>query len=101
MGKFEMSQVQSIVSISGGRMTKARFEIGETEKHVFVVNWNIFWKHITIELDGKKVADEFRYTPTPKTFQFDVGSSEKHHVEITAGVLSHQLLVDGRAVQKT
>jgi hypothetical protein len=82
-------------------MTKDKFEIGEAEKHLFVVDWDRFMKHITIELDGEKVVDEFHYTPTAKKFQFDVGSSEKHHVEITAGIFSHKLVVDGKAAQKT
>ena len=42
-------------------------------------------KHITIEIDGEKVADESNFSPMGKKFQFDVGSSEKHQVEISAG----------------
>ncbi len=83
-------------------MTKDKFEIGEAEKHLFVVDWNRFMKHITIELDGEKVADEFHYTPTTKKFQFDVGSSEKHRVEISVGMFSPtKVVVDGKAAQKT
>ncbi|MEI6797446.1 MAG: hypothetical protein WCK39_11335 [Methanomassiliicoccales archaeon] len=81
-------------------MAKASFEIGETEKHLIFVNNNLFMKHITIELDGEKIADEYHYSPMAKKFHFDVGSSEKHQVEISVGGFSQtELLVDGKAVQ--
>jgi hypothetical protein len=58
-------------------------------------------KHITIELDGEKVVDELHYNPTAKKFQFDVGNSEKHHVEISVGPFSPiKLFVDGKEAQK-
>jgi hypothetical protein len=83
-------------------MAKAKFEIGETEKHLIVVDWDWFMKHITIELDGEKVVDEFHYSPTAKKVQFDVGSSEKHRVEISAGEFSPiKVFVDSKAAQKT
>ncbi len=83
-------------------MSKARFVIGETEKHTFVVDNNILWKRIIIELDGETVVKESHFTPTGKKFEFDVGSSEKHHVEISVGGFSTtELFVDGKAVQKT
>jgi hypothetical protein len=83
-------------------MAKATLEIGETEKHRLVVNWSLFWKHITIELDGKKVVDKFHYSPLPEKFQFDVGSSEQHRVEISAGGFSPiKLFVDGKEAQET
>ncbi len=79
-----------------------KFNIGETEKHIIVVNASIFWKHITIEIDGKTMVNEYSYSPMPKDFQFDVGSSEKHHVEISAGGFSTiKVMVDGREVQKS
>jgi hypothetical protein len=40
-------------------MAKSKFEIGETEKHTILVNNNLFMKHITIEVDGASVADEY------------------------------------------
>ncbi len=82
-------------------MTKAKFKIGKTEKHLIVVDMDRFMKHITIELDGKMLANEFHYSPLAKKFQFDVGSSEKHRVEISAGTFSHiKLIVDGKAAQE-
>ncbi|MGA3110925.1 MAG: hypothetical protein ABSE15_02705 [Candidatus Bathyarchaeia archaeon] len=39
-------------------MTKAKFEIGETEKHTIIVNATALLKYITIEVDGKKVVNE-------------------------------------------
>ena len=83
-------------------MSKAKFEIGDNEKHIIVVDNSLFWKHITIELDGEKVVNESHFSPTGKKFEFDVGSSEKHHVKISAGGFSHtELFVDGKAVQET
>ncbi len=80
-------------------MSKDKFEIGETEKHTFVVDNSIFWKRIIIELDGETVVKESHFTPLGKKFEFDVGSSEKHHVVINAGGFSQtELFVDGRAV---
>jgi len=81
-------------------MGKTKFEIGDTEKHTIIVNNSLLMKHITIEIDGEKVADESNFSPMGKKFQFDVGSSEKHHVEISAGGFSTtKLIVDGKAVQ--
>ena len=83
-------------------MTKAKFEIGETEKHIIVVNASALLKYIKIEVDGEKVVNEANFQPLAKKFQLDVGSSEKHHVEISAGPFSPiTLFVEGKEVQKT
>jgi hypothetical protein len=83
-------------------MGKSKFEIGETEKHTILVNNNLFMKHITIEVDGASVADEYHYSPKGKKFEFDVGSVEKHHVEVNVGGFSTtELLVDGKPVQES
>ncbi len=66
-------------------MTKETFEIGETEKHLIIVDASIFWKHITIEIDGKTMVNEYSYSPMPKKFQFDVGTSEKHQWKSAPG----------------
>jgi hypothetical protein len=80
-------------------MSKVKFEIGEAEKHVVFVHNDLLIKRITIEVDGVKVVDEEHFSPAGKKFQFDVGSSEKHHVEVSAGGLSHtELFVDGKAL---
>ena len=77
-------------------MTKAKFEIGEKEKHLIVVDWNWFFKHINIDLDGERVVDEDHYSPIAKKFQFDVGNFERHRVEISVGLLSSiKVFVDG------
>ena len=60
-------------------MTKARFEIGENEKHTIIVNANPLLKYIPIEMDGKKIVNEPHFSPLPK-FQIGVGNPEKHHV---------------------
>ena len=81
-------------------MAKAVFEIGEKEKHRFAVKWSLFMKHLTIELDGEKVTDEFHYSPVPKKYHFDVGNTEKHQVEISAGGFSAiKVFVDGKTLE--
>jgi len=83
-------------------MTKAKFEIGETEKHTIIVNASALLKYIKIEVDGEKVVNEANFQPLAKKFQLDVGNSEKHHLEISAGPFSPIILfVDGKEVQKT
>ena len=57
-------------------MTKAKFEIGENEKHTIIVNANPLLKYIRIEVDGEKVVNEANFQPLAKKFQLDVGSSE-------------------------
>ena len=69
-------------------MTKAKFEIGENEKHTIIVNANPLLKYIRIEVDGEKVVNEANFQLLPKKFQLDVGNSEKHHLEISAGPFS-------------
>ena len=84
------------------KMTKAKFEIGETEKHTIVVNASALLKFIKIEGDGKKVVNETNFQPSAKQFQLDVGNSEKHHLEISAGPFSPiKLFVDGKEAQKS
>ncbi|MGI0090276.1 MAG: hypothetical protein ACREBS_01075 [Nitrososphaerales archaeon] len=39
-------------------------------------------KHIKIEQDDVIVANEFHYSPLAKKFKCDIGSSERHHIEI-------------------
>jgi hypothetical protein len=83
-------------------MSKVNFEIGDKEKHHVFVHNDLVLKHITIEIDGEKVADESHFSPSGKKFQFDVGTSEKHHLEITAGGFSHtELSVDGKPVPES
>lgn len=81
-------------------MAKTKFVIGETEKHLILVDNSIFWKRVIIFVDGNKVATKSHFTPGSEKFELDVGESEKHHVEISAGGFSHtELLVDGKAVK--
>ncbi|MDA4128168.1 MAG: hypothetical protein OK422_01685 [Thaumarchaeota archaeon] len=81
-------------------MPKEKFEIGEKKKHFFSVEWDMIMKHIKIEQDDVIVANEFHYNPLAKKFQFDVGSSEPHHVKIIVGLLHPiELMVDGEKAQ--
>ena len=68
-----------IVSISGGRNDKSKFEIGETEKHTIIVNASALLKYIKIEVDGQKVVNEPHFSRLPKKFQLEVGNTKKHY----------------------
>jgi hypothetical protein len=78
----------------------ARYEIGEKEKHFFTIDWNMITKRVKIERDGVIAANELRwYSPLAKKFQFDIGSPEPHHVEITVEPFHPiELMVDGKPV---
>jgi len=60
-------------------MTKAKFEIGETEKHTIIVNATALLKYIKIEVDGKKVVNESYFSSLPKKFQVEVLNTEKNY----------------------
>lgn len=80
-------------------MVKARFEVGDVEKHAVFVNANPFWKYIRIEVDGERVIDVPNFQPS-RTLELDIGKSEKHHLEIHIRALSPvKLLVDGNETQ--
>jgi hypothetical protein len=77
-----------------------KFGIGETEKHILTVETNVVSKFITIELDGQRLIHDWHPSPFAKKFQFEVGVSETHKVEVTVGAFTEAVvLVDGRAVQ--
>ena len=67
-------------------MAKSSFEVGEKEKHTLTVDHDWATKHIRIELDGEKLADEYYYSLGAKTWSFDVGTSEVHKVEVSLGM---------------
>jgi hypothetical protein len=78
-----------------------KFEFGETEKHVMTVDTNIVSKFITIEVDGKSLIHDWHPSLFAKNFQFDVGTSETHRVEVTVGPFSAaKVLVDGKPVRR-
>lgn len=82
-------------------MPKERFEVGDKEKHYFTVDWNPVSKHMTVELDGQTIFNKgLVFSPMKQKFQFDVGTSETHKVEASAGPFSPiEVLVDGRPTQ--
>jgi len=88
-------------------MGKSSFEIGDREKHTLTVDRDFVMKHIRIELDGEKLADEYRYSPLGMKWSFDVGTSEPHKVEVSLGNFSYfhgrelKVLVDGKPVQSS
>ena len=60
-------------------MTKAKFEIGETEKHTIIVNVTPLLKYTTIEVNGEKVVNESHFSSLPKKFQVEVINTEKNY----------------------
>ncbi len=81
-------------------MAKHVFEFGEKEKHVITVSWSIFSKHLVVDLDGEKIANKMHLSPEPEKFNLDVGESEKHHVEVSIGGMSHtKIFLDGKEVE--
>ena len=86
---------------------KSKFEVGEREKHSLTVDTDRVMKTIRIEVDGQKVIDESLFSPAPKKFAFDVGSSEVHKVEVDLGMTRWAfgrkitVLVDGKPVQSS
>jgi hypothetical protein len=68
------------------RMAKSSFKVGEKEKHTLTVDHDWLTKHICIELDGEKLADEHYYSLLAKTWSFDVGTSEVHKVKVKLGM---------------
>ena len=81
-------------------MSKAKFEIGESEKHIIAVNANPFLKYIRVEVDGERVIDVANLTPSRK-FQIEVGNLEKHSLEINIRALSPiKLYVDGEETKQ-
>lgn len=81
-------------------MAKAKFEVGESEKHTIDVNANPFLKFIRIYIDGERVINVANFTPS-RDFQLDVGNSEMHQVEIKIRALTPiRLFVDGKEIQQ-
>ena len=67
-------------------MTKAKFEIGETEKHTIIVNASALLKYIKIEVDGEKVVNESHFSSLPKKFQVEVINTEKNYAALIGSV---------------
>ena len=81
-------------------MPKFSVEVGEREKHTLTVDWDRVMKHMHIELDGEKLADEYYYSMGAKRFSFDVGTSEVHKVVVSLGMtLPLVAIVKGRDVK--
>jgi hypothetical protein len=60
------------------------FEVGTTEKHVVAFSFDRFWGGLTITVDGNSVVDQVRLFSVNlvATWQFTVGTTEIHHVQI-------------------
>jgi hypothetical protein len=67
-------------------MTKAKFEIGETEKHTIIVSVTPLLKYTAIEVDGEKVVNEANFQPLPKKFQVDVINTEKNYAALSGSI---------------
>lgn len=69
------------------KMAKAKFEIGETEKHTIIVNASALLKYTAIEVDGEKVVNEANFSSLPKKFQVEVINTEKNYKALSGSVL--------------
>jgi hypothetical protein len=78
-----------------------RFEIGEKERHIVTVDTNIVSKFITIDVDGQSQVRDWHPSPFAKKFNFEVGTSETHIVEVHVGPFTAaKVLVDGKPVPR-
>jgi len=68
------------------KMTKAKFEIGETEKHTIIVNVTPLLKYTAIEVDGEKVVNESHFSSLPKKFQVEVINTEKNYAALSGSI---------------
>ncbi len=81
-------------------MVKARFEVGENEKHIIAVNANPLLKYIRVEVDGERVINVANLTPS-RELELDVGNAETHHLVIKIRAFSPiKLSEDGREIQQ-
>ena len=79
-------------------MPSERFEVGKSEKHFITVELDMISKRMKIEQDEVVVKNDLHtFSPLNQKFKLNIGSSEKHHVEITAGPFHQiELKVDGK-----
>jgi hypothetical protein len=77
-----------------------RFAVGDKERHTISVETSLLSKFITIEMDGQPLIRDWHPSPFAKTFHFNVGSTENHHVELRVGPFTvARVLVDDKPVQ--
>jgi len=78
-----------------------KFQIGEREEHLITVDWKMVAKRMTVELGGQTMFDKGNFfSPFTRKFHVDVGTSETHKVEVSAGPFSPiKVLVDGKPAQ--
>jgi len=60
------------------------FEVGATEKHTVMFSFDKFWGGLTITVDGNSVVSTTQMFSMNlvSSWQFPVGVSEVHHVQI-------------------
>jgi hypothetical protein len=63
---------------------RLRFEVGGQERHEVVFSFDKFWGKLTITVDGVLVVGTVRIVSVSlvKTYEFDVGTAERHRVRI-------------------
>jgi hypothetical protein len=79
-------------------MVKARFEIGNQEKHVIEVDWSNVTGVLKVTADANDISSGFALGS--KEVKFPIGDKEKHTVDVIAktGWLSDKIkiFVDGK-----
>jgi hypothetical protein len=82
-------------------MTKARYAIGENEKHEVFVQTNFWTAKLEVDVDGKRVVDT-RNWGVHTDFSFQVGENEKHEILIKMNFTNaFEIYVDGKFFGKT
>jgi hypothetical protein len=68
---------------------------------VLVGDWDMVAKRMRVELDGQTIFSKGNFfSPVTRKFHLDVGTSETHKVEVSAGPFSPiKVLVDGKPAQ--
>ena len=84
-----------------GEIMKARFEIGENEKHIIEVSASLWTGQVKIVVDGQTMAKKCQVGSSDESYRFSIGEKEKHDVEVIIGGIvtaRAELLVDGKRV---
>jgi hypothetical protein len=88
-------------AVEPGEIMKARFEIGENEKHIIEVSASVWTGQVKIVVDGRTMAKTHQIGLSDASYRFPVGENEKHDVEVIVGGIvaaRAELLVDGKRV---
>lgn len=74
----------SLVAGLRSRPLRLAFTVGRSEEHAVVFTFDKFWGTLSVTVDGRSVVRDLRTLSVSltKTYAFDVGLDEVHHVRI-------------------